>query len=174
MSTRFMAIVTLLAGILFPALAWADAANQWVQVTPDCPVMPMSFAIDAQGDIYTAANHTDMWRLKSGGNAWENVSTGIDVPTTWIPMFSLNKSGEAILGVCTHMQGANGIGQAYRFNNKTNSWNQATGITSTMRVSSFVLNSLGEVVAVDGHAGNVYISHDGGDSYTKVAQLSAA
>src|SRR6185295_10839758 len=70
----------------------------------------------------------------------------------------VNASGELLAGIAQ---------QAYRLTGGT--WQQASGITSTLKISGFTLDQTGAVIAVTAWAGDVWRSTDNGSSYTKVS-----
>src|SRR5437762_2118360 len=83
-----------------------------------------------------------------------------------LPFSSLNKLGEPLLGIELIIGGnTNSVAYGTVYHLTNNVWQQSN-VRASERVESIALNSRGELVAVDSHAGNVWISPDGiGDNF---------
>ncbi len=125
-----------------------------------------AMTVGADGTVYVGTPTLGVFKSSDHGLTWTAINTGLPLPLKPVSALGINAKGELLVGL-NGFKGSASAGYAYRYSGGT--WKQASGITTNLKVSDFAVDASGNVLAVTAFNADVYRSHDGGDTYTKIA-----
>jgi photosystem II stability/assembly factor-like uncharacterized protein len=106
------------------------------------------------------AGKADVATSADGGATWTVIDAGL--PGASITSLGLNALNEPVVGV-----GRSPAVGVYRYTG--GSWHEAAGVSATLQISAFTLDSTGALIAVTAWGGDVFRSTDNGSTFTRVA-----